>query len=334
MFLRNKKTKVLDKEYPALREFSWQANCFYLAVITEEFLLGMKDRQFNILRWTPVAVSIALLLLIAGISIRTVSELRKATYWREHTFKVILDAQALEDKLLDAQDGVDRYVSSGAPNLLIEYKNDTNMEAREFEELSALTRDNPEQQERLKELSRAIKDIFTFDSHVVAIYSQKGSQSAAQADEGAEERLILDPALKDVENFKNSEESLLVKRDATEQKDYHKAARLLIVGSVVAAALLILSNLLASREMAHRRRAETKQRELIDELQSSLAEVKTLSGLIPICGWCKSVRSDTGYWQTVEQYVRAHTDVTFSHGMCPSCADKWKKDMTAAAENG
>jgi CHASE3 domain sensor protein len=294
----------------------------------------MKDRQFNILRWTPIAVSIGLMVLIAVISIRTVSELRKATYWREHTFKVILDAQALEDKLLDAQDGVDRYVSSGAPNLLVEYRNDTNVETREFEELAALTRDNPEQQQRLKELSKAIQDVFAFDNRVVAIYGQKGPKAVAQADEGVEERQLLDPALKDVEKFKAGEETLLTRRDATERADYHRTARLLVVGSIVAAALLIFSNYFASREMARRRRAETKQRELIDELQKSLAQVKTLSGLIPICGWCKNVRSDAGYWQTVEQYVHAHTDVTFSHGMCPTCADKWKKDMTSAAKKG
>lgn len=289
--------------------------------------LGMKDRQFNVLRWTPVAVSIGLMILIAAISVRTVSELRKATYWREHTFQVILDAQALEDKMLDAQDGVDRYVANGTPNLLVEYRNDTNVETRDFDELATLTRDNPEQQQRLKDLSEAVKAVFAFDNRVVAIYGQKGPKAAAQADDGAQERQVLEPALKDVEKFKDSEEALLAKRDVTEQTDYHKAARLLVVGSIAAAALLIFSNFFASREMARRRRAEKKQRELIDELQKSLAEVKTLSGLIPICGWCKSVRSDTGYWQTVEQYVRAHTDATFSHGMCPSCADKWQKDV-------
>lgn len=291
---------------------------------------GMKDRQFNILRWSPVVISIALLVLIAGISVRTVSELKKATYWREHTFQVILDAQAMEDKLLDAQNGVDRYASSGAPNLLVEYRNDTNMESREFDELAALTRDNAEQQQRLKDLSQAIQAVFAFDNRVVAIYGQKGPKAAAQADEGAEERQILDPALKDVEKFKDTEETLLKKRDTSEQTDYHKAARMLIVGSILAAALLIFSNFFASREMARRRRAESRQRELIEQLQTSLAQVKTLSGLIPICGWCKNVRSDTGYWQSVEQYVRAHTGATFSHGMCPICAEKWKGEMAAA----
>jgi 2-oxoglutarate dehydrogenase complex dehydrogenase (E1) component-like enzyme len=139
---------------------------------------------------------------------------------------------------------------------------------------------------------------------------------------------MVDTAVKDLEKFKNEEEKLLDKRDAAEQADNHRAARLLIVGSVIAAVLLVFSNVIASREMARRRRAETRQRELIEELKNTLAEVKTLSGLIPICGWCKNVRSDTGYWQSVEQYVRAHTDATFTHGLCPACSDKMKADIS------
>ncbi|HWD93644.1 MAG TPA: CHASE3 domain-containing protein [Verrucomicrobiae bacterium] len=287
----------------------------------------MNDKQFNILRWTPAAISAALLILIVLVSIRNVSQMRTATYWREHTFKVILDAQALEDKLLDAQSGVDHYASTGAPNLLVEYRNDTNDEARDFNELSSLTRDNAEQQRRLRELSSAIKAVFQYDRRVIAIYGQQGAQAAGQADSGAQERQILDPAVKDVEKFEEGEKALLAQRDSTEQADYHQAARLLILGSVLAATLLLFSNFFASREMGRRRRAEIKQRELIDDLQKSLTEVKTLSGLIPICGWCKNVRSDTGYWHSVEHYVRAHTDATFTHSMCPACAEKWKDEL-------
>jgi CHASE3 domain sensor protein len=288
----------------------------------------MKEKHFNFWRWAPVIASAVLMGVVAAVSVRTVSELNKATYWREHTFQVILDAQALEDKLLDGQRGVDGYVSTGIPHLLLEYKTDTNSEAHELTDLSNLTRDNPDQQQRLKNLSAAVKAVFDYDNRVIAIYGQNGLKAAAQAGNGVQERQILDPALKDVEQFKDTEEGLLEKRDTTEQTDYHKAARLLIAASIVAAALLVLSNFMASREMARRRRAETKQRELIDELQKTLAEVKTLSGLIPICGWCKSVRSDTGYWQSVEQYVRAKTDATFTHGMCPNCEKKWQADLT------
>lgn len=58
------------------------------------------------------------------------------------------------------------------------------------------------------------------------------------------------------------------------------------------------------------------------ELEEALAQVKILKGLLPICANCKNVRDDKGYWQTVESFVSAHTDATFTHGLCPTCVRK------------
>jgi hypothetical protein len=68
----------------------------------------------------------------------------------------------------------------------------------------------------------------------------------------------------------------------------------------------------------HKRETEERER-LIVELKRALAEVKTLSGILPICAWCKKVRNDKGYWQQVEVYVRDHSEAQFSHGICPAC---------------
>jgi DNA-binding response OmpR family regulator len=57
----------------------------------------------------------------------------------------------------------------------------------------------------------------------------------------------------------------------------------------------------------------------VQELADALARVKQLQGLLPICCYCKSVRTDDNYWQTVEHYFAEHTEVQFSHGICPSC---------------
>lgn len=66
-----------------------------------------------------------------------------------------------------------------------------------------------------------------------------------------------------------------------------------------------------------------RQQKLIEahnkELQEALAKVKLLSGLLPICMNCKKVRDDEGYWQQVEVYIRDHSEVDFSHGICPDC---------------
>lgn len=58
----------------------------------------------------------------------------------------------------------------------------------------------------------------------------------------------------------------------------------------------------------------------VAELQETLANVKRLSGLLPICAYCKRIRDDHDYWQQIEQYVMSHSEAQFTHGICPQCA--------------
>ena len=41
--------------------------------------------------------------------------------------------------------------------------------------------------------------------------------------------------------------------------------------------------------------------------------------MLPICMYCKNIRDDENYWQTVEAYISHHTNASFSHGICPAC---------------
>ena len=57
----------------------------------------------------------------------------------------------------------------------------------------------------------------------------------------------------------------------------------------------------------------------VTALEAALASVKRLEGLLPICAYCKRIRSDGDYWQQVEHYIATHADVQFTHGICPPC---------------
>ena len=70
---------------------------------------------------------------------------------------------------------------------------------------------------------------------------------------------------------------------------------------------LFVSLLLANLQLRH------------EELSSAHAEVQALSGLLPICAWCKKVRNDEGYWQQVEDYFSSRSHIEFTHGMCTEC---------------
>jgi len=69
--------------------------------------------------------------------------------------------------------------------------------------------------------------------------------------------------------------------------------------------------------------AEAKKEMLIQELQTTLEEIKTLKGIIPICMHCKGIRDDKGAWNKLEKFITEHSDAQFSHGLCEECLDKY-----------
>ena len=85
----------------------------------------------------------------------------------------------------------------------------------------------------------------------------------------------------------------------------------------------------ALKESNEKLESEAAQRlALIDELQQALSEIKTLSGLLPICSSCKKIRDDSGYWNQIEVYIRDNSDAEFSHGICPQCMKELYPDIT------
>ncbi|HJV65597.1 MAG TPA: protoglobin domain-containing protein [Geomonas sp.] len=70
----------------------------------------------------------------------------------------------------------------------------------------------------------------------------------------------------------------------------------------------------------------------VHELESALALVKKLEGVIPICGVCKKIRDDKESWQQLEQYISEHSQALFSHGLCPDCYEKEMLELKALKE--
>jgi DNA-binding response OmpR family regulator len=82
---------------------------------------------------------------------------------------------------------------------------------------------------------------------------------------------------------------------------------------------LLVRSLRYSMERFHNLQEKEK---LIRELQEALDNVKTLSGLLPICAKCKNIRTDDGYWMQVESYLRDYSGLNFTHSICPECVKK------------
>jgi integral membrane sensor domain MASE1 len=83
--------------------------------------------------------------------------------------------------------------------------------------------------------------------------------------------------------------------------------------------------------VSQHKRAEAGRETLILDLQEALSRIKTLKGLLPICAACKKVRDHKGYWNHIESYIRQHSEAEFTHGICPSCAQKFYPEDYAKA---
>jgi GAF domain-containing protein len=66
------------------------------------------------------------------------------------------------------------------------------------------------------------------------------------------------------------------------------------------------------------------------ELASALSDLKTIRGLLPICVHCKGIRNDEGYWNSVEDYIAAHSEMDLTHGICPACLKARQPKVYAA----
>ena len=81
-------------------------------------------------------------------------------------------------------------------------------------------------------------------------------------------------------------------------------------------------------EMAlYKHSMDMEKEKLTKELQAALANVKLLSGMLPICASCKKIRDDTGYWEQIEAYISDHSEAEFSHGLCPDCEKKAYEEL-------
>jgi two-component system, response regulator PdtaR len=84
-----------------------------------------------------------------------------------------------------------------------------------------------------------------------------------------------------------------------------------------------INELRSAIEIAFIKHKAVKEREtLITQLRKALHEVKTLTGLLPICASCKKIRKGDSTWQQIEEYITSHSDADFTHGICPECAHR------------
>ncbi len=95
----------------------------------------------------------------------------------------------------------------------------------------------------------------------------------------------------------------------------------------------IVFGLILSKTISRLHIANKQNQKLVNELKIAMADIKKLSGFLPICASCKKIRDDNGYWNQIESYIRDHSEAQFSHGICPECAEKLYPEFIKKNDN-
>lgn len=96
----------------------------------------------------------------------------------------------------------------------------------------------------------------------------------------------------------------------------------------------VIATVGVARDITAHKRAEQERESIIKELKTTLENVRTLDGLVPICAHCKKIRDDKGYWNQLEKYIVDHTDAKLTHGLCPECAELYFPGLAAKTSPG
>ena len=219
---------------------------------------------------------------------------------------------------------------------------------REHDCFLAIVRDISEQklaELALKEQEHIYRALFQNNHSVILLIESKSGQifdanPAACEFYGYERSALQKMRIADINTLPSDEIEKEIRLASRDHKNYFNFQHRLADGStrdveVHSGPLEVKGkSLLCSiiHDVTDRKKIENERDNLIGDLQKTLAEIKTLRGILPICSHCKKIRDDSGYWNQLEAYLDTHSDVKFSHGICPDCIIKLYPDFLNETE--
>jgi CHASE3 domain sensor protein len=281
-----------------------------------------------------LALPVAVLLVIAFLSFRSVSRFTHDAGAVAHTHEVLTHLAGAESSLKDLDGGTRNFVLTGDNACLEPYQAAQNNLHQELQAVARLTVDNSGQQRRLAALVPLIENLLAITGGTIAERKTGDRESALvriQTGGGEAARYRLCNAIQEMQDV---ERLLLDQRRGEAQRSGLMTQGIIVLAIVCAVALVTLASMAIHRDIANRHRTEQEREIIITQLREALATVKTLNGLLPICAWCKNIRDDKGYWKQLEEYIRDRTEADFTHGICPDCQENQERELRAETPSG
>src|SRR3984885_6901319 len=204
----------------------------------------------SLLRWLPIAGSAILMVMICLVSVSSFSQLRTSNFWREHSYEVLATTQRFLGNLFSVQRDARNYLFTGHPDALRTFQQSLENAPQQLKELQQLTRDNPSQEALLLPIISDLAEVGASSQLLVDTRKSRGLDAAIQIESNGLRTTLVNQTLADVQVFTDDEHKLLSARAAKAENDFQNTEGLVIGGSVLAAILLVLANLMTNRAMA------------------------------------------------------------------------------------
>jgi CHASE3 domain sensor protein len=234
--------------------------------------------------------------------------------WRTHNREILNQIGSVRELLLDGETGQRGFLLTGDAAYMEPFLEARRDFPRALAQLRALTRDEPSQG-TYDALESAVRAKLADLERVLAIRQRSNLEEALAAERAGDGLRLMRQAEEILDSAARQQELRL--RDGDD-----RLARITVLAGVAQWLLLGCSVVLFVSILGALRRSNAELARLLQELQDAVAEVKTLSGMLPICAACKNVRDDKGYWSQIEIYIRDHSEAEFSHSICPDCAQR------------
>jgi signal transduction histidine kinase/DNA-binding response OmpR family regulator len=190
------------------------------------------------------------MVMICLLSVFSFSQFRTSNFWREHSYEVLATAQKFLGNLFSVQRDARNYLFTGQPDALRTFQQSLENAPEQLNELQQLTRDNPSQEALLLPIISDLAEVGASSQLMVDARKSQGIEAAIQIESNGLRTALVNQTLADLQVFTDDEHKLLTARSAKAENDFHNTEGMVIGGSVLAAILLVLANLMTSRAMA------------------------------------------------------------------------------------
>jgi signal transduction histidine kinase/DNA-binding response OmpR family regulator len=190
------------------------------------------------------------MVMICLVSVSSFSQLRTSNFWREHSYGVLATTQRFLGNLFSLQRDARNYLFTGQLDALRTFQQSLENAPQQLKELQQLTRDNPSQEALLLPIISDLAEVGASSQLLVDTRKSRGVDAAIQIESNGLRTTLVNQTLADVQVFTDDEHKLLSARAAKAENDFQNTEGLVIGGSVLAAILLVLANLMTNRAMA------------------------------------------------------------------------------------